>query len=110
MSAAFVTFTPEAEEYITWFYEHDDRPLSLSLVYAIKVTSKDGRVVLDDRDWSLSISRDAPADDCVSLCIGGRSVYMRFATFQQVVGRTVYLSHGHSSDTSVTCGDLLKLR
>jgi hypothetical protein len=109
MSAAFITFTPEAQDHIASFFDDTGTPLGLSLVWGTKITSKDERVVLHDRDWSIALSRDAPTDDSVALCIRDRTVHMRLSSFQQLVGRTVYLSHGHSSDRSVTCGDLLKV-
>jgi len=106
VSAAFITFTPEAEDYIASFFEDADTPLGLYLTWGTKITSKDGRVVLHDRDWSLALSREAPQEDAVALSIRGRSVHMRLSSFQQLAGRTVYLSRGHSSDTSVTCVDI----
>ena len=119
MSAPVVTFTPEAEDYILSFFDTAEpargragssASLSLWLVWGPKVTAKDGRVVVDHQDWSLSVSRSLPEEDSVALNIRGRRVHMPLRSFGEIVGRTVYLSHGHSSDISVDCGDLLKVR
>jgi hypothetical protein len=104
-----ITFTPDAEDHIAFFAD-GGRPVGLRLVWGTKVTSRDGRIVLHDEDWSLSVSARPPTADDVRLCVRGQTVHMPFSTFEYLVGRTVYLSHGHSSDPTVTCGDLLKVR
>ena len=109
VSASFITFTPEAEDHILSFLGAPDTSLNLYLVWGLKIADKNGRVVLYDPDWSIAISSSAPTEDAVALCIRGHTVHMDFRSFRDVAGRTVYLSHGHSSDEAVTSGDILKV-
>ncbi len=109
MSAASITFTPEAQDYIASFRDASGASLGLYLAWGTTVTSRDGRVVLHDTDWSISISKDVPSENSVAVRVGDFTAYIRRSSFEELAGRTVYLSHGHSSDTSVTCGDLLKI-
>jgi hypothetical protein len=109
MSAAAITFTSEAAAHIAFFAEQSDQPVQLFKSYGVKVTAKDGRVVLHHSGLSLAVSRVAEPDKCVALHVGSHTVYMSFEDFSALSGSTIYLSTGHSSDPSVTGGELLKV-
>jgi hypothetical protein len=109
MSTGAITFTPEAAAHIAFFAEHSQQPLQLFRTWGVKVTAKDGRVVLHDSGLSVVVSSVTAPDNCVPLYIGGHTVYVSFEDFSALCGYTIYLSTGHSSDPAVTCGDLLKV-
>ncbi len=59
---------------------------------------------------SLAVSSAPHSDPGVPLFVGGHTVYVGYTDFSALVGYTVYLSTGHSSDPTVTSGELLKVR